>query len=75
MALQFQVQDQDRENSEMTAGGAAVLVFCLLSAALNMFLLVQVCFNKGNSSSYSYIWNVRKIISRQERRGWSIKSR
>ena len=60
MALQFQVQDQDRENSEMTAGGAAVLVFCLLSAALNMFLLVQVCFNKGNSSSYSNIWNVRK---------------
>ena len=59
-ALQFQVQDQDREKSEMTAGGAAVLVFCLLSAALNMFLLVQVCFNKGNSSSYSNIWNVRK---------------
>ena len=58
--LQFQVQDQERENSEMTAGGAAVLVFCLLSAALNMFLLVQVCFNKGNSSSYSNIWNVRK---------------
>ena len=62
-ALQFQVQDQDRENSEMTAGGAAVLVFCLLSAALNMFLLVQVCFNKGNSSSYSNIWNVRKNYS------------
>ena len=58
--LQFQVQDQDRENSEITASGAAVLVFCLLSAALNMFLLVQVCFNKGNSSSYSNIWNVRK---------------
>ena len=62
-ALQFQVQDQDRENSEMTAGGAAVLVFCLLSAALNMFLLVQVCFNKGNSSSYSNIWNVRNNYS------------
>ena len=62
-ALQFQVQDQDRENSEMTAGGAAVLVFCLLSAALNMFLLVQVCFNKGNSSSYSNIWNVRRNYS------------
>ena len=62
-ALQFQVQDQQRENSEMTVGGAAVLVFCLLSAALNMFLLVQVCFNKGNSPSYNNIWNVRNNYS------------